>query len=148
MEFRPYRTKDREACLELFRSNMPEYFTEEELDQFSSWIDRPLDDLYFVIEDSGQIVACGGIFRDVVRRKAGLAWGMVHRNLHGKGYGKFLTERRLEILQNMYSDYSIGIRTSRHTEAFYQKLGFETVKVTPNGIAPGLDTYEMTLIED
>ena len=35
------------------------------------------------------------------------------------------------------------LATSQLTYGFYEKLGFQTTKVTENGFGPGIDRYDM-----
>lgn len=69
MHLRPYTPADRHACLQVFQSNVPEFFVETE----------------------------------------------------------------------------VALDTSQHTRPFYERLGFRTVRVTPDAYAPGLHRYDMRL---
>ncbi len=59
---------------EIFESNQPRYFAEEEKSGFLEWLDDHTDENpYFVVKDNDETVACGGIFPDAERNEAGLA---------------------------------------------------------------------------
>ncbi|MFA6060275.1 MAG: hypothetical protein WC756_18890 [Taibaiella sp.] len=39
MNIRSYKLADKEACIELFKGNMPKYFSILELPEFELWLD-------------------------------------------------------------------------------------------------------------
>ena len=39
----------------------------------------------------------------------------------------------------------LRLSTSQHSAGFYEAMGFATTGVTPDGLAPGLDRYEMVM---
>jgi len=141
-----YTPKHKAACLRVFKSNMPKYFLLEELNDFDKWLDeKALNDRYFVGLQGSQVVACGGYFYDEERKKAGLSWGMVEANRHGIGIGTQLTTFRVQEMKTAFPDSIYMIDTSQHTAPFYQKMGFVTKKISPNGFGEGLDQYYMEL---
>lgn len=142
---RPYAPTDRPACLAIFRSNMPEYFAPGELPLFTSWLDKPGLADYFVLEADGEAVGCGGFYALPEQRRANLAWGMVHADQHGRGYGRQLTDYRLRLMQERYAGYTLGLSTSQHTFGFYVKQGYKVKEVIRNGFGEGLDKYIMEM---
>ena len=80
MKIRNYSVHDRQSCLQVLDGNTPEFFVPKDRDDFSRFIDN-LPGPYFVIEDRGIIVACGGWAMDA-EEVAALTWGMVRRDLH------------------------------------------------------------------
>lgn len=143
ISIREYSPEDRSACLALFESNRPKYFTEPELQLFSKWLDRCDRPSFSVMEKAGRIIACGGIYHDTANNTAGLAWGMVRQDLHRRGYGRLLTLFRLDQLRDQFPNLAQHIETSQYTFEFYEKLGFVLERVTPNGFGIGLDRYDM-----
>lgn len=97
------------------------------------------------MKENGEAIACGGIFIDEEKNEAGLAWGMVKGSHHKKGYGKQFTIYRLALLKETWPSATHKIETSQHTEGFYAKMGFRTVRIEKNGFAEGLDIYVMHL---
>ncbi len=140
---RVYHVKDKEKCLEIFESNLPQYFTIDEKLMFAEWLEKQDREEYYVLADASEIVACGGLYYDDKKTEAGLAWGMVHQNFHKKGYGQMLTKYRLEKLSEKYPQTVLSIETSQFTEKFYAKMGFETESIVKDGFGPGLDKYGM-----
>ena len=140
---RPYAPADRDACLALFDSNVPEFFTTEERPGFADWLDRA--EAYRVIESEGRIVGCGGVAREADGTTASLCWGMVERGLQGQGLGRVLTEARIEAARGMEGVTAMRCDTSQKTTGFYERFGFRVTEVEPEAYGPGLDRCEMRL---
>jgi hypothetical protein len=88
MNIRSYSQSDRHACLEILESNTPEFFIPTDCDGYGAFLDN-LPGPYFVLEEFGQIAACGGWAMDA-DGVADLTWGMVRRDLHRRGLGREL----------------------------------------------------------
>lgn len=141
---RAYRPADRSACLALFDSNVPDFFTEGERAEFEAFLDD-LPGPYLVLELDGRLVACGGHALRDDGRIADLCWGMVRGDLHGRGLGRTLTAARLESALADERVQAILLNTSQHTVGFYERLGFELISVKADGYAPGLDRCDMSI---
>ncbi|WP_161882888.1 GNAT family N-acetyltransferase [Deinococcus alpinitundrae] len=146
---RSYTPTDRSACLELFSSNVPGFFTEHERTDFATFLDRVegVEDgaePYFVLEREGEVVACGGVGHETFPTLAYLSWGMVRGDLHGTGLGSDLTRSRLDWLRRHWPAAShVKIDTSQSTEGFYARYGFEVMEREQDGFGPGLDRVRM-----
>lgn len=149
---RHYTSQDREACLELFRSNMPKFFDPTELPLFERFLDAQekgisgkaahSNEHYFVLADEETVVGCGGIaLKD--NNTVCMAWGMVGNSLHKKGYGAQLLEYRIARSKALYPTAKIGLDTTQHSEGFFARFGFKTWKITKDFYAPGMDRYDM-----
>lgn len=114
-----------------------------EKEDFADFLDTDFTKEYFVFLHDAQIIGCGGIFVDPGKNSAGLAWGMIDAAWQSKGFGKQFTIFRLKLLKERYPGYLYRIDTSQHTEGFYEKLGFKTVSVEPEGYGPGMDKHIM-----
>ncbi|MDR2238564.1 MAG: GNAT family N-acetyltransferase [Chryseobacterium sp.] len=145
MEIIQYTRIFREDCIEIFRSNMPKFFAPEELPLFESFLDQYTEENYFVVKTEGKVIGCGGVFLDEKSNRAGLSWGMVHAAYHGKGIGKIFTQYRIDLLKKIYPALPYTIETSQHTAGFYQKNGFRTVEIVPDGFSTGIDKYIMIM---
>lgn len=142
---RPYQTSDFNACLALFDSNCPPYFVLEERQPYINWLqEKALDGRYFVLEQDQQVLACGGWYWDEAEGGLSLSWGMVHQDHHKKGLGTALTRYRVQAGLAAFPKSIFRLCTSQYTEAFYQRMGFVTQKITPNGFGEGMDRYDMT----
>lgn len=151
---RVYLAKDKEQCIAVFESNLPKYFAQEELAPFIQWLDvqgnnagpaysNSEKDAYYVIEENGKIVGCGGFYLVKGAKKANLAWGMIHRAYHKKGFGTALYLYREKEIHAHYPEYTITLGTSQHTFPFYEKMGMRVVANFKNGYGVGIDRYDM-----
>ncbi len=145
MTLRPYSPADASDCLSVFDSNVPNYFASCERADFQRFLnDLAIQYTYQVIEESGRVIACGGLSIDAAG-VAGFCWGMVLRARHRQGLGRQLAVARLQQAFQHPGIKRIELSTSQHTQAFYQRLGFSVSRVVPNGHGPGLDAVEMTM---
>ena len=142
MIFKPYQVSDKLNCLNILKSNQPQYFNEEDLNEFEDWLENGQMETYWILIDQGKKRGCGGIFINDQKQEAGFAWGMIHKDDHRQGYGTALTQFRLKELAKRVS-YPIRLCTSQHTYQFYEHLGFTVSKMTPNGFDQNLDRYDM-----
>lgn len=144
MNFRPYQPDDMAACLAIFDSNTPDFFAPHERAEFAQFLAEP-GGSYFVVEaDDSAVSACGGCWAYADGRVA-LTWGMVIRSQHRHGIGRWLLLKRLQWLCSQIDAKVAVIETSQHSAPFFQKFGFQTATITPNGFAPGLDRIAMQL---
>lgn len=153
VEFRTYAASDKKDCIDVFKSNIPEYFVEKELADFDVWLNRQEErpdsqketQEYLVVVLENRIAGCGGFHIDLVNRSARMTWGMISRHLHRKGLGKQFLLHRIERIQVICPDCAIALDTTQHAAPFFEKLGFRTTKITPDFYAPGMDRYDMVL---
>ena len=144
MLIRPYTATDLDAVIEIFRSNIPMYFSPEEEAGLRQFLATDRAQNYYVGVVKGEVIAAGGIApNDDVT--VSLCWGMVHSNRLGSGLGRKLTEFRIEIAAEKFRGHPLVISTSQHTQGFYEKLGFRLTSHTPDGFAPGIDICKMRL---
>ena len=146
MPIRPYQPADADACLSLFDSNVPEYFTPAERADFERFLQRDAQGCdYQVIEHDDRVVACGGLAIEA-DGVAVFCWGMVERSLHRQGFGRQLSLARLQQARQNPNAKRVELSTSQHTQDFYAQLGFSVTRVVANGHGPGLDAVEMVLV--
>ena len=142
--FRPYTPEDRAACVALFAANTPHWFAPPEQEQYESFLnDGPGH--YFLMLEGDKICGAGGIEIESGRGVGWLTWGMVDSTRHGQGLGKSLLDYRLQQLRANPDVRRICIDSSQHTAPFYEKYGFTTQRVIPDGYAKGLHRHEMEL---
>jgi [ribosomal protein S18]-alanine N-acetyltransferase len=158
MLIRAYQVGDKEGCLDVFRSNCPKYFDESEFELFARWLDHQageggyssptysnsIHDAYFVVEipDAG-VVGCGGFYIQETPPEARLAWGMIHSEFHGEGFGTAIYKYRKKIIHEKWPGFVITLGTSQHTFAFYKKMGLNVTAIIPSGYGPQFDRYDM-----
>jgi N-acetylglutamate synthase-like GNAT family acetyltransferase len=144
MILREYTLQDKAACLALFDSNLNPYFLPHERADFNQFLDKKIGE-YFVVEQEGAIVGCGGIAFTQETGEGNLTWGMINRHKHRQGIGQFLTAARLERLRQIPGLKFVSIQTSQHTVEFYTRHGFQVREIIKDGFGRGLDNYKMTL---
>lgn len=145
IRIRDYAPADRDACIAVFESNVPEFFSDSERAELEAFLAH-LPGPYLVLEeDDGRVVGSGGYALASDGVTADLCWGMVHRDRHGLGLGRRLAEARIERIRGDGLARSVRLRTSQHTRTFFERLGFVTESVEADGFAPGLDRCEMRL---
>ena len=139
----PYSSNHRPACVAVFESNLPEFVTKRERGSFSGFVDEGTCP-YFVVEtkDDG-VVACGGYH--VSPGEARLCWGLVHRDHHGRGIGRFLLMSRLVRIYDECGDTVVRMDTSQLTCAFFERFGFRVVDRIEHGYCTRLHKLEMEM---
>jgi ribosomal protein S18 acetylase RimI-like enzyme len=142
LSFRPYAQEDQNECLAIFHSNCPKFFASHECDGFLKYLQEARNPYFVVTDANGRILACGGY---VIENGTGeLAWGMVGRESHRQGIGRFLFKKRLESIE-IAGAAAVIMDTSQHSLGFYQGLGFEVISMKPDAYGPGLDRYDLRL---
>jgi [ribosomal protein S18]-alanine N-acetyltransferase len=155
MNIRPYKSADKQACIELFKGNMPKYFSTSELPEFELWLDAQEakkeqncdsgNEQYFVVEIMDEVIGYGGYIK-INYDEVGLTWGMISQSLHGKGIGKVFLEYRLNMIKSLFPLVSVIIDTTQLSYGFFERLGFKIVNITKDFYGQGLDRYDMKLI--
>lgn len=128
-------------------SNVPEYFLPGEREQVCTFLDE-LDAKgvrYLVVEENGEIVACGGVRIDA-NEDARMCWGMVRKDLQRRGIGQLLLAARLVEGAKMGAKTG-SLATVPAVEGFFARLGFTLVGSEKDRYAPGWDgrDYRITL---
>ncbi|WP_164714212.1 GNAT family N-acetyltransferase [Chitinophaga rhizosphaerae] len=152
MTIRPYEPSDFDACVAAFKGNMPKYFLPEELEDYSNWLLNYAKGIpykpegvetYFVAEEDGRLVACGGVFLEKQNNIAGMVWGMVDNRLHRQGIGRRFLLYRIDYIRRECNTCNIKLDTTQHSRPFFEKYGFAVVKYTENGYGEGMHRYDM-----
>ena len=132
MDIRGYAVSDRENCLAVFDTNMPEYFGQAARAEFEAFLDAP-GGPYFVMDHEGAIVGCGGY--TVSGPLARLTWGMIRRDLQRQGLGRFLLLYRMrEMTRGTSGVEYAGLTATRHAAPFFESQGFRSVGMTDVGL--------------
>ena len=140
-KIRHYTLADKAACLDIFESNIPDYFDNSERGMLSNFLQRHQGE-YFVVEQDGSVIGSGGYAREE-GGQARFTWGMVHRDHHGAGHGRMLAEHRLAEIERS-GDYSEAeLFTTPKVAPFFRKFGFFDAEVKKDGFAPGMDQVQM-----
>lgn len=149
-----YKNAYKQACLAAFQSNIPLYFTPEEIDDFNNFLDHravPKENeiqttFYYVLLKNNKVIGCGGFGERERDGTVTLAWGLVHSDFHKQGYGKVLLQHRLTEARNVYPTKTIYLDTTQYSYSFFEKFGFKTTKITNDFYMHGMHRYDMELI--
>ena len=125
MDIRPYQPSDRDACLAVFDSNVPAFFRLDERPDFEAFLGA-LNCTYLVMEHEARIVGCGGFYRTEELSLARLCYGMIHRDLHRQGLGRFLLLFRLREIGKWPGVERVGLSTTLLTAPFFASQGFKS----------------------
>jgi N-acetylglutamate synthase-like GNAT family acetyltransferase len=144
MKLRPYKSKDLDSVIDIFRSNIPKYFVPEEEAGLRTFLCDERSSEYYVAEIDGEVIGAGGIALND-DNTVSLCWGMLRSDYLGKGFGRELTEFRIAKARERFLSLQLVISTSQHTQGFYEKLGFHLISHHPDGFGPGIDICKMRL---
>ena len=148
MKLRDYRPEDREACIEAFWSNVGYTLAENELKDFTSFLDKlslAQTRYYVVTNEEPRIVACGGFGIDSKQARARLSWGLVQREFQGQGFGRFLLGELFQRIAGIDGLTKVTLESSQVIYTFFTKHGFAIERITENFYAPGYHRYELSL---
>ncbi len=148
VQIREYRSTDKEKCLEAFKSNVPYFFTREEVGDFITFLDsltnRSRENTrFFVQEVDNTLVGCGGFGDKDGNGIITLAWGLVHKDFHKKGLGELLLKFRLQRINQIYPLQPVYIDTTQFSYGFFEKFGFAVTKISYDFYAEGMHRYDM-----
>ena len=148
-KIKKYSTSDYDQCVNIFKSNIPEYFAKDELSDFQDYIkniSKTKDgwtDSFYILKRDKKLVGCAGLGLNKSKKIATLSWGMVDKNYHRNGIGTQLTNYRLNLLQSYKLDLKIRLDTSQHSYLFYEKFGFKIEDIEKDGYEKGMHKYNM-----
>lgn len=127
--------------MEVFDSNIPDFFDVSERDMLSTFLDGPHGS-YYVVEQDGIVIGSGGFAKEL-QGQARFTWGMVHRDHHGDGLGRLLAEHRLQEIEQSGEFTEAELFTTPKVASFFEKFGFEQRQIKRDGFAPGMDQVQM-----
>ncbi len=142
MVIRPYNDSDREAIVELLRLNTPEYFSRDEHNDLTDYLEEHLEYYYVVVVDDA-ILGCGGINLSQDGKTAMLSWDIVQPEYHGKGIGSALMKFRIQQIEKIAGVVTLSVRTSQLVYKFYEKFGLELREIVTDYWATGFDMYRL-----
>jgi N-acetylglutamate synthase-like GNAT family acetyltransferase len=154
IEIKSYNHSHKQACLAAFQSNIPVYFTPEEINDFTNFLEQramPKDNeiqttFYYVLLKNNEVIGCGGFGERERDGTVTLAWGLVHSDFHKQGFGKVLLQHRLTEARNVYPTKTIYLDTTQFSFQFFEKFGFKTTKITNDFYMKGMHRYDMELV--
>ncbi len=141
---RAYKPEDKAKLIELIKLNTPQYFDVKEEQDLSDYLDNEIED-YFVEEEGEKVIGCGGINYEDNGKTAIISWDIIHPDFQGKGLGRKLLLYRINRIKEIEFIAKIVVRTSQHTDKFYNKGGFKLEFIKKNYWAKGFDLYQMSI---
>ncbi|WP_038159008.1 GNAT family N-acetyltransferase [Verrucomicrobium sp. BvORR106] len=120
---REYTPDDKEACLDIYRSN-EDLLPPDLIEAYADWLDIGTSYM-LVIEQGGEVLACGGLEIDGSKNSNQINCGLVRRSHHRKGLGTLLNLTRLALVPQDHDPAFVGMETSVSNEPFFNKFGFE-----------------------
>jgi RimJ/RimL family protein N-acetyltransferase len=146
IEFYDYHSVDYEACLAIFDSNTPQFFSAEERQEFEAFL-LDLPGPYLLLKHSEKgLIGCGGYAFNQADQSADLCWGIIHKDFHKQGFGQALLQERLARIQLNPDIKTIHLNTCQLTDGFFENSGFTTQTINKDGFGPGLDRHDMELL--
>ena len=123
MDIRPYESRDRASCLDVFDSLTPALPDSSLRPLFESWLDHAAGP-YFVMEHEESVAGCGGYSISPDGTTATLHWGMVGQSSQRMGLGRFLLMYRIREIGKAGSVGLVFARPPRPSVGFFEKQGF------------------------
>jgi GNAT superfamily N-acetyltransferase len=135
---------DRDLCLAVFDSNASYFLDPNARREFEEFLDRQ-NCSYFVMENGGALVGCGGYAIDQEKALARLVWGMVRSDSQNLGLGRYLLLFRLREITKAGGIQTVHLAAPQHSVPFYERQGFKVSRPTKDGFASELDRVEMMM---
>ena len=132
-----------EYCVSIFKTNTPDFFDYSEQSLFENYLLKKEIQYYVLFNVDNRLVGSGGYAYNHNSNTVDLCWGIIDRNYHKNGFGRYLTDHRIQKITTEYPKADILLNTSQHTFKFYEKFGFNITKITKDYYAVGLDRYDM-----
>lgn len=140
-DFRAYRDGDRDACLELFDQNCPEFFAPNEREEYAAFLAAVEGDYTIVLEDGGVAGAFGlGPHAGAVA----LRWILFARAMQGRGLGAAVMSRVRDEMRTR-NVAVLHIAASHKSAPFFARFGAQPITTTRDGWGPGMDRVDMEL---
>ena len=138
----PYRDKDLQGLLAIFRANTPQYFDSAEESDFIEYLEV-YGATYFVAHLNNQLIGgCGyHLEKDVLTGR--ISWSLINPSQQGLGVGSLLVNHCLMQLKMIERVTKIAVHTSQFGRTFFSKFGFIESQFQKNYWGPGLDLYLM-----
>ena len=149
VQIKKYLNTDRPGCINAFKSNVPNYFTNEEIQDFEAFLTRlesgNSKTQFYVINCNNKTIGCGGFGDKDNNGIISLAWGLIHKDFHKMGFGEKLLNYRIEQIKRLNPEFPVIVDTTQYSFGFFEKYGFKVIKITNDYYEKGMHRYDMTL---
>lgn len=146
---RKYESSDKQDCINAFKSNVPLFFTNKEITDFDSFLNKVESGTdityYYVVIFKEKVIGCGGFGDNYNNGKYTLAWGLIHNDYHKKGFGVELLLHRIRKIKELKTASPLMLDTTQHSFGFFEKHGFRITKITNDFYEKGMHRYDMVL---
>src|SRR5690606_13632619 len=109
MKIRKYSPNDKAEVVNIFRRNIPQYFSPIEEQGLIEYLENDIDNYYVLLIDNN-IVGAGGFNINDDTTNAVLAWDFFHPQYQGKGLGTALTDFRIKKIKEIKSITTVTVR--------------------------------------
>lgn len=142
IHFEDYRPADLDSCLKIFDANCPEFFAENERDDYREFLSAGPDG-YVVCRLGGRLAGAYGLFASGEGR-ASLNWILISPDAQGSGIGTAIMQRMLESAVSAEIAV-VDIAASHKSAPFFARFGAVTMGREDDGWGPGMHRVNMEL---
>jgi ribosomal protein S18 acetylase RimI-like enzyme len=132
---REYEAEDLEACVDVYRSNEPDFVKPAELPAFQQFL-RGGTSYFLVVEHDGDVIGCGGLELVGDPDSATLKHSMIHREYQRRGFGSALLAAQMALLEAEDRPVELWASAAPVTAGFYERLGFQEQPPEPGADHP------------
>lgn len=130
---REFHSDDFDACLEIRRSNEPDFLEPDSFNAFAEFLTQGTSYL-LVAEVGGRVVAFAAMELTGESNSAKVIHDMVHRDFHRQGIGSTLLAARLSLLEaEEDKPVPVFLRAKPAAAAFYSTYGFALHQLERDG---------------
>lgn len=140
--FRPYISSGYTDCLALFELNCPEFFAEEEREDYKNFL-KSNSSQYFQGFIKSNFVCCFGI-TDHADDACSISWIIVHPSYQKHGCGTAMMSYFLQAAAAMGKRKTL-IATSQHAGRFFEKFGAVAKQTIEDGWGKEMHRVDMEL---
>lgn len=142
VNFRYYKSQDREDCLKIFDANCPKFFASNERSDYAAFLDAS-PTAYEVCILNGDIVGAFGLLGDEPLYQS-INWIMISPSAQGYGIGSIFMDRAISVAKRNKLEH-IKIAASHLSAPFFSKYGAVSVSELENGWGLGMHRVDMEL---
>ncbi len=143
MRFLNYDDSYFDKCIEMFNENCPEYFAENEREDYIGFLDENPSG-YFVGISEDAVVSAFGVISNSETLRTRLSWILVSPKCKGSGIGIEMMNYAIEASVKRGAS-AIDIAASHLSAPFFAKFGAEELSETQNGWGPGMHRVDMKI---
>jgi GNAT superfamily N-acetyltransferase len=142
-QFVPYAPEHRDACLELFDENCPEFFAPNERADYARFLEAGRDGYQVCVSDGLRLGAFGVIDEGVLGRRR-LNWILVARAAQGQRIGARMMAATVSAARRQGAEV-VDIAASDKSAPFFARFGARALRRTEHGWGPGMHRVDMEL---